>query len=98
MSRVRVSVRPSNVCLREKHPKSRGNRIASACVYLIDPSTGHECHRNRRKEALTLSRLGATDPSNLNGDGGVCVCACACACVRVAVRACACVRADNDNN
>ena len=26
------------------------------------------------KGALTSSRLGATDTSNLNGDGGVCVC------------------------
>ena len=44
--------------------------------------------------ALPLSRMGATDPSNLNGDGGVCVrvpvCTCMCACV--------CVRACNDNN
>ena len=45
--------------------------------------------QNRRKGALTPSRLGATDPSNLNGDGGVCVCVRA----RVCVRACACVRA-----
>ena len=42
--------------------------------------------------ALTLSRLGATDPSNLNGDGGVCVCVCVCVCVRAPVCACACVR------
>ena len=54
--------------------------------------------RNRRKEALSPSRLGATDPSNsdnLNGDGGVCVYVRSCARVCVCVRACmrACVRA-----
>ena len=46
--------------------------------------------------ALTSSRLGATDASNLNGDGGVCVCVRVFACARVhvcaCVRACACVR------
>ena len=54
---------------------------------------------------LTSSRLGATDASNLNGDGGVCVCVwvcvcvCVCVCVharmcmRACMRACACVRA-----
>ena len=58
--------------------------------------------RIRRKEALTPSWLGATDPSNsdnLNGDGGgrgfACarVCVYVCACVRACVHAC--VRADN---
>ena len=38
------------------------------------------------KGALTSSRLGGTDASNLNGDGGVCVRACVRACMRV--RAC----------
>ena len=42
LSRVRVLVRPSNFFMREKHPKPRGNRVASACVYLNDPATGHE--------------------------------------------------------
>ena len=95
MSRVRVSVRPSNFFLREKHPKRRGNRDSSACVYLNDPATGHECQRNRRKGALTSSRLGATDASNLNGDDGVYVRACvyACPCVRVCMRVRACVYA-----
>ena len=32
--------------------------------------------------ALTPSRLGANDASNLNGDSGVCVCVRACTCVR----------------
>ena len=85
-------------CIHEKHPKPRGNRVASACVYLNDPSTGHECQRNRRTGVWTLSSLDATDPSNLNGDGGVFVCmrarahVCPCVCARV------CMRADNDNN
>ena len=35
------------------------------------------------KGALNSSRLGATDASNLNGDGGVCVRACVRACMRV---------------
>ena len=95
LSRVRVSVRPSNFFIREKHPKPRGNRVASACVYLNDPATDHEGQRNRRKGALTLSRFGATDASNLNGDSGVCVLVRACmrvwACVRECVRAwCVC--------
>ena len=93
LSRVRVSVRPSNFFIREKHPKPRGNRVASECVCLNDPAAGHACQWNRRKGALTSLRLGATDASNLNGDGGVCVCVC--------VRVCACGRevfAIYDNN
>ena len=46
--------------------------------------------------ALTSSCLGATDASNLNGDGGVCVCVHACmrACVHACgVRVCVCARA-----
>ena len=101
MSGVRVSVRASNFFIREKHPKPRGNRVASTCAYLNDPATGHECQRNKRKGALTPSRLGATDASNLNGDGGVHVCARMHACMRM--RACIreCVRdvfAIYDNN
>ena len=77
---------------REKHPKPRGNRVASACVYLNDPATVHGCQWNRRKGALTSSGLGATDASNLNEDGGVCVCVCVCVyCVCVCV--CVCARA-----
>ena len=34
LSRVRLWVRPSNFFIREKHPKARGNRVASTCVYL----------------------------------------------------------------
>ena len=74
--------------IREKHPKPRGNRVARACVYLNDPAISHECQRNRRKGALASSRLGDTDASNLNGDGGVCSYACvyASACVSACVR------------
>ena len=32
LSRVRVSVRPSKFFIRAKHPKPRGNRVASVCV------------------------------------------------------------------
>ena len=87
LSRVRISVRPSIFIYAKNPSKPQGNRVASACVYLNDLSTGHECQRNRRKGALPLSRLGATDPSNLNGDGGVCVCMRARACERVRARA-----------
>ena len=62
-------------CTREKHPKTRGIRVARASVYLNEPATGHNgSPATRRKEALTASRLRASDPSNidkLNGDGGV---------------------------
>ena len=80
------------ICLcAKKHPRPRGNRVASTCVYLNDPATGHECQRNRRKEALTPSRLGAIEPERRRR----CVCAsmraCLCACASVCVRASACV-------
>ena len=91
MSRVRVSIRPSNYT--RKHPKPRGNQVAGACVYLNDPATAHECQRNRQKGALTPSPLGATDPSNQNGDGGVCTCVCTHrACTRRACTRRACLR------
>ena len=37
---------------------------------------------------LSASRLGATDVSNLNGDGGVCACVRASACVLTCASAC----------
>ena len=79
LSRVRVSVRPSNFFIREKHPKPWGKRVASTCVYLNDPATG-----------IVASGAGGhdwvpTNSDNLYGDGGVCVC------VRACARVCACV-------
>ena len=77
LSRVRFFIR-------EKHPKTRGNSIARASVYLNEPATGRDWSPDtRRKVALTASQLGASDPSNsdnLNGDGGVCAFARACVC------------------
>ena len=90
LSRVRVSVRSSNFCIPEKHSKPRGNLVASACVSLNDPATGHECQWNRRKGALTPSCLGATDPSNLNGDDSLCMRASKFTCSRLCARVCAC--------
>ena len=76
LSRVRVSVRPSNCFVRKKHPTSRGNRLASVCVYFNDPATGYECHHG----------WPPTNSTNLYGDG-VCVCSRmrVCACMRACV-------------
>ena len=41
MSRVRVSVRPSIFFIREKLPKSLGNRVARASVYFNESPIGH---------------------------------------------------------
>ena len=79
MSRVRPSVRPSNFFIREKHPKPREHRVASACVYLNDPATGHECQRHR--QPVTLGRHRLIQPGLRRR------------CMHVCVRACACVRA-----
>ena len=88
LSRVRVSVWTTNFLIREKHAKL--SRIPSRPRDFIwmKQRPAIDRQRNRRKGALTLSWLGATDPSNndnLNGDGGVRACmsahACVCACV-----------------
>ena len=78
--------------MREKHPTTCGHRVACASVYLNEPAAVHLSPATSRKEALTASRLHASDPSkndNTNGDGRVCVCAWGCACARV--RMCVCV-------
>ena len=79
LSQVRVSVRASNF-LDAKNTQNLGE-IGSPVRVFISTKQRPVIHRrrNRRKGALTPSRLGATDPSNsdnLNGDGGVCACAC----------------------
>ena len=78
-----VTRSPSNFFIREKHPKSRGNQVASACVYFNDPTLA--------MNASGASSHGWAPINSANmyggGDGGVCVCVCVCS------RACACVRA-----
>ena len=75
LSQVRVSVRPSNFFIREKH-KPSGNRIALACLF----EWNSDAHCRQRSGP---SRLGATDPS-LTWKARRCVCVCASvhACVR----------------
>ena len=90
LSRVRVSVRPSNFFIREKHPKPRGNRITSTCVYLNDPATGHECQLNRQKGGVNFVTLGSHRRIEHERRR---LCVCVRACVRLHVRACMHVRA-----
>ena len=78
-----------------KHPKCRGNRVASACVYLNDPATGHECQRNRRKggvNSVTLGRHPPIEPERRRrwvcARAGVRACARACVCACAHARAC----------
>ena len=77
---------PSNFVIREKHPKSRGNGLASVCVYFNDPSTGYECQRSGP------SRLGANEYSiALTCTSAATAVCCVCGCARALVRARACV-------
>ena len=85
LSRVRVSVRPSNFFIREKHPKSRGNRFTSACVYLNDPAE----QAKRCVNSVTLGRHRPIEPERRRW----CVCVRVRLCVRDCVRECACVHA-----
>ena len=74
-----------------KTPKTITNTESPARLFIwMKQRPAIDRQQNRRNGALTLSWLGATDPSNndnLNGDGdgGVCACisahACVCACV-----------------
>ena len=58
MSRVRVSVRPSNFFIREKHPKSRGNRFETKqcsnpiAFHLSNGTNQQEDKHNRESDAL----------------------------------------------
>ena len=77
LSRVRISVRPSNFFYMRKHPKPRGNWVASTCVYLNVPATGHECQRNRWKGGVnfvTLGRHRSIEPERRRRCARVCAC------------------------
>ena len=74
LSRVRVSVRPSNFCIREKPPNSQGNRVAKACCLFQWPCYGLWMPAER---AVTGGRLWIA----LTCTAG-CVLAHACACIR----------------
>ena len=68
LSRVRASIRPSNFFICEKHTKPRGNWVASTCVYLNDPATGHECQAKKGVNFVMLGRHRRIKPER-----GVCV-------------------------
>ena len=75
------------IFIREKHPKPRGTRVVSACVYFNGTATGCECQRSGP------SRLGANKlRSTCTAAPTVCVCMCVCSRTRVRVHAHACVR------
>ena len=81
LSRVRVSVRPSNFFLREKLPNSRIKRVASACCIFQWPCYGLWMPAKR---AVTCGRLWIALTCTAVATS-VCLCACA--------RTLACVRA-----
>ena len=95
LSRVRVSVRPSNFFIPEKLPNYRGTQVAYAFFfYFTDPATGYEWG-----SPMNASGAGDHGWAPMNSDrlwGGrwrrLCVHACACTRVRVCVRAHACAR------
>ena len=72
--------------IRQKHPKPRGNRAASASVYF----NGQRPTLSPAERAVTVGcqRIAITCAA------AVCVCVCACVCTRACVRACvrACAR------
>ena len=71
---VRISVRPSNCFMCEKHPKIRRNRVARASVYLNETATGHDWTSKRGVKCITVGHQRPTEQcDNLNGDGSVCV-------------------------
>ena len=84
LSRVRISVRPSNFFIREKHLKPWVNRVVSVCVYFNDPVTGYEAGRHGWASLNRANLYGG-------GDDGVCVCARVCSRAFACVCMCACV-------
>ena len=83
LSRVRVSVRPSNLC--EKHPKPRGNRVASACVYF----NGQWPALSPAERAITVGRQWIAITCML----ATAVCVCVCVCAHMCTHACVHVHA-----
>ena len=80
LSQVRISVRSSNFFIREKHPKYRGNRVASACGYLnIQRSALSQAERT-----VTVGRNRISIACAAYGDGGD-----GCVFARMRMRACA---------
>ena len=89
LSRVHVSVRPSNVFIREKHPKYRCNRVASACGYLNSQRSAF----SQAERTVTVGRHRIAIACAADGDGGDgCVCACVCARAYTHMCALACMR------
>ena len=85
VAKVRNSVRSSNFFIREKHPKYRGNRVASACGYLIS----RQSSLSQAERTVTVGRHRIAMACAADGDGGdgcVCVCTCVYARVRVCMR------------
>ena len=75
--------------IREKHPKYRGNRVASACGYLNSQRSA----LSQAARTVMVGRHRIAIACAADGDGGDgCVCARVCARARVRVRACVCVR------
>ena len=76
-----MSVRPSNVFMREQHPKCPSNRVASACGYLNSQRSA--LSQAERTVAVGRHRIACA----ADGDGGDgCVCVHVCALVRVCTR------------
>ena len=81
LSRVRVSVRPSNLFIRENPQKlSRIPSCPARCLF--ERSTDRPLSRQRRKGDINSVMVGRTDPSNSDGGGWVNACARLHACVR----------------
>ena len=86
--------------------KPRGNRVASASVYLNDPAIGHWSPAELAKRAVNYATVGPhrpieqRQPERRRRCVCVCVrvCVCARACVRARVRACVCVCVLCDDN
>ena len=85
MSRVSISVRPSNFFIREKLPKPRVNRVTCSCVDL----NGQRPALSQAERAVTVGWAPPHSHSLYGSEAamavcaGVCTCAHACVCTRV---------------